>query len=288
MYKPWLTVLVYFHRAPVFRRTALAVVGLGLYAAAVTLLDRLLLPNVVTVGAQFHGMLGLVLGLLLVFRTNTSYDRWWEARKLWGQLVNDSRNLAIKVAACVRADAADKHRLGRCLADFAWGLKGHLQGGQPLQDLAGFRQATERPAHVPVHVATKIYEHVERWRRTGQLDGFEFWVVDQHTAALMHICGACERIQRTPIAFSHLWFVRQAIALYVVTLPWGLVEQFGAWTIPFTMLLSYLLIGVELIAEAIEDPFGHSDDDLRLDEICQGIERSVGDILPPVESASRG
>lgn len=100
----------------------------------------------------------------------------------------------------------------------------------------------------------------------------------------MNICGACERIQKTPIAHSHLWFIRQSIALYVLTLPWGLIEQFHFWTIPATMLLSYLLIGIELIAEAIEEPFGDSVDDLRLEEICRTIELSVCEILPPVES----
>lgn len=77
------------------------------------MLNRLLLTDVQAIGSQSRGLLGLALELLLVFGANTSYDRWWEARKLWGQLVNDSRNLAIKVAARVRADAQDKHQLAQ-------------------------------------------------------------------------------------------------------------------------------------------------------------------------------
>src|SRR5438132_9527807 len=99
----------------------------------------------VSLAAQFHGVLGLILGTLLVFRTNTSYDRWWEGRKLWVQLVNDSRNLAIKVETCVRADLADKQRLGRWLSDFAFALKGHLRGKIRLTDLPGF--ANEQVQH---------------------------------------------------------------------------------------------------------------------------------------------
>src|SRR5581483_8667479 len=114
--------------------------------------------------AEFHGFLGLILGTLLVFRTNTSYDRWWEGRKLWGQLVNDIRNLAIKVQTCVRASAAEKQRLGRWLTDFAWALKEHLRGGVELNQLPGFADATERPQHVPSYISTKIYDQFEAWR----------------------------------------------------------------------------------------------------------------------------
>ncbi len=280
MFKPWLEVLLSFRRSPVFRSLLPAVLGTGLYAAAVVYVDQNWFGRFVLIGAQLHGLLGLVLGLLLVFRTNTSYDRWWEARKLWGQLVNDSRNLAIKVAVCVRTDSADKHRLAEYLAAFAWSLKDNLQGGRPLQTLSPFRDSPDQPRHVPIYIAGKIYGHVERWRQTEKLDGFEFWVVDQHLAALMNVCGACERILKTPIAFSYLWFIRQAIAVYLLTLPWGLVEPFGYWSIPATMLLGYLLIGVELLAESIENPFGDSIDDLSLDAICRTIERDVTETLP--------
>jgi putative membrane protein len=281
MFKPVWTLLVAFRSSPVFGSLALAVLGVGLYSALVVFIDQKWFGHFVLISAQLHVLLGLVLGLLLVFRTNTSYDRWWEARKLWGQLVNDSRNLAIKVATCVRTDESDKHRLGVYVSTFAWALKDNLQGGRPLQSHAAFRDAVEQPRHVPIFLAGRIYEHVERWRQTGKLDGFEFWVVDQHLMALMNVCGACERILKTPIAFSYLWFIRQAIAVYLATLPWGLVESFGYWSVPATMLLGYLLIGVELLAESIENPFGDSIDDLSLDAICQTIERDVAEVLPP-------
>jgi putative membrane protein len=293
MIKPWIAILVSFYRTPVFRKVWLAAAALGVYSAAVVAADRIFLSETQTIGSQIHGLLGLVLGMLLVFRTNTSYDRWWEARKLWGQLLNDSRNLSLKVAACVRADARDKHELGQRLVEFGWALERHLRAGSiRLRDsktttgVAQSPQATventtaSSPVHQPMEAARSVYEHLERWRRTGQLDGFEFWILDQHAASLMNICGACERIQKTPISFSHLWFIRQSIALYLITLPWGLVEHFQYWAIPFTMLLSYFLVGVELIAEAVEEPFGRSVDDLRLEEICNSIEQSVYKTLP--------
>lgn len=145
MIRPWVLVLTGFHHTPLFGRVWLLVASLALYAALVALLHHVQLVRGTPIGAQFHGFLGLVLGALLVFRTNTSYDRWWEGRKLWGQLVNDSRNLAIKVQACVRAEPADKQRLGRWLADFAYALKEHLREGVRLAEVPGFADAVVHP-----------------------------------------------------------------------------------------------------------------------------------------------
>ena len=100
-------------------------------------------------------------------------------------------------------------------------------------------------------------------------------MLDQHATSLMNVCGACERIQKSPISASYRWFIRQMIGIYLLTLPWGLVETFGWWTIAAASLLSYFMIGVEMIAEEIEDPFGVTEDDLRLDALCHTIESSV-------------
>lgn len=219
MIRPWVLVLTGFHHPPLFGRVWLLVAILALYAAGVALLHQVQLVHGTLIGAQFHGLMGLVLGALLVFRTNTSYDRWWEGRKLWGQLVNDSRNLAIKVQACVRADRADKERLGRWLADFAYALKEHLREGVRLADLPGFSDAAVQPAPVPAYIATRIYQQLETWRQRTQLGEIELLFLDRHVAALMDICGACERIKKTPISVSYRWFIRQSIAIYLLALP---------------------------------------------------------------------
>src|SRR5262245_39296723 len=137
MVRYWISVLASFHSTPVFGRLWEACAGITMYSVVIVFIDRLWFAGEAGIGAQLHGFLGLILGTLLVFRTNTSYDRWWEGRKLWGQLVNDCRNLAIKVQTCVRAEPVQKLRLGRWLCDFAWALKGHLRGGGHLTDLAG-------------------------------------------------------------------------------------------------------------------------------------------------------
>lgn len=281
MVRSWASVLVSFHNTPIFGRLWEVGAGVTLYSALVVLIDRLWLGVETGIGAEFHGFLGLILGTLLVFRTNTSYDRWWEGRKLWGQLVNDSRNLAIKVQTCVRADSRDKQRVGQWLIDFARALKEHLRSSARLAELPGFADVKldHEPKHVPAYIASKIYEQFENWRQNDQLGGFELLFLDQHATSLMNICGACERIQKSPISLSYRWFIRQSIAIYLLTLPWGLMLSFGWWAVPAVAMLAYFMIGIEMIAEQIEDPFGVSDDDLRLDDFCQTIEKSVQDII---------
>src|SRR5260221_2938451 len=106
----------------------------------------------------------------------------------------------------------------------------------------------------------------------------------------MNICGACARIQKSPISLSYRWFIRQTIAIYLLTLPWGLMRSFGWWTVPAVAMLGYFMIGVEVIAEQIEDPFGESEDDLMLEDLCETISKSVGDIMTsaPNERGSDG
>jgi putative membrane protein len=128
---------------------------------------------------------------------------------------------------------------------------------------------------VPAFVSAKIYQQIEEWRQNDQLGGFELLFLDQHAASLMNVCGACERIQSSPISISYRWFIRQLIAIYMLALPWGLMQTFGWWLIPTVAMVAYFMIGVEMIAEAIEDPFGEDEDDINLDHLCGVIERSV-------------
>src|SRR5262249_8357386 len=139
--------------------------------------------------------------------------------------------------------------------------------------------------HVPLHLAFLVREQIEQWRTAGKIDGFEQIQLDVHARALMDICGACERIRKTPISYSYLAFVRQMIFLYLVTLPWGLVDSFEYWTIPAEVMAAYFLVGIELIAEEVGEPFGRGIDDLALDDICNGIETSITEVVAPASSS---
>lgn len=279
MLPDWMNLVALANSGVNFRRILSWVGTLTIYSVGVIALDWYFGGDIIQINAGFHTLLGLVLGLLLVFRTNTAYDRWWEGRKLWGQLVNDSRNLAIKIQTCVRADVAEKRELAAHLADFAVALKEHLRSGVRLGSLPSFSGTAFDPPHVPAYIAQTIYDQIERWRRTEELGGFELLFLDSHAASLMNICGACERIKKTPISASYRTFIRQSIAFFLLTLPWGVVDLLGWWTVPVVLGVGYFMIGIEVIAEDVEEPFGHGDDDLKLDDICATIEKSIQQIV---------
>lgn len=261
-----------------FTKTMPALIGVGLYCLFVSLIDDRT-GGAIHLTPSFHTLIGLMLGLLLVFRTNTAYDRWWEGRKLWGQLVNDCRNFAVKIETCVRAEQRDKIEVADRLSAFAVALKQHLRGGVKLQDLPPFADDREQPAHVPSYIVARIYDRLERWRLAEQLGGFELLFLDRHAAALLDICGACERILKTPISRGYRRFILQSIWVYILTLPWGLVDYLEWWTAPVTMLVAYLMVGIEVLAEQAEDPFGTDQDDLPLDDICATIDRNLKEIV---------
>jgi putative membrane protein len=222
---------------------------------------------------------GILLGVLLGFRNVQAYDRWWEARKLWGQLINDSRNLCLKVATFVKSDAADLRRFGRFVVGFAIALKHHLRGGQPLQVVPGFERETAAPAHVPLHFAAEVYAQLRDWRAAGKLSEFDALMIDPHAKALMDVSGACERIRSSPVPLSYRALLRHGTILYLASAPWFMAGEYGYMAIGVVALLAYFLLGIEMTAEDVEEPFGKDGDDLELTRFCETIRKSIEQVL---------
>ena len=229
--------------------------------------------------ANVFTLLGLALSVLLVFRTNSAYAKWWEARTLWGALVNSSRNLALKSRHFVPASAEDREKLGNLLALFATTLKDHLRDINSLPRVPGFEGLERGPHHAPSQVASRVYELIQSWRQKDLISDQMTRTLDTEARVFMDVCGGCEKILNTRLSFSYRLFVNKVVFLYVMILPWGLVQDFHGWTIPMVFVMSFLLIGLELVAQSVEAPFGTREDDLDLDGICSGIERTVKEIL---------
>jgi len=277
----WIHPFSRLHKIPVFKRVWLYLALMAAYTALVNWIADQSLPARVFKEAGAAAYSGVILGLLLVFRTNSAYERWYEGRKLWGQLVNDSRNLCLKVRAYVQASGLEKAQIGELIISFAYALKHHLRDSRPSQDLPGIGGGSvPEPGHLPVHVAGRVYETLWQWQQAGRVDGFMLLQLDRHARSFMDVCGACERIRGTPLAVSYRAFMRQGIALNLLALPWYMVPQFSiCWSLPLILIGAYFLIGLELIAEDIEDPFGRDGDDLPLDAICANIRTTVNEIL---------
>jgi len=279
--RSWYRPFVLLHRVPVVKRVWLWVAAMAVYTITVDWIAEENFPAHVFKEYGAVSSSGIILGLLLVFRTNSAYERWWEGRKLWGQLVNDSRNFTMKIRALDGIRHADKTRLGELIVSFAYALKHHLRGTQPSRPLPGVGAVDEEDSkNIPVHIAGKIFDLISKWRKDGAIDGLLVLQLDKHALALMDIAGGCERIKNSPIAISYRAFMRQGIALNLLAMPWYMSQILEVYyVLPLVLTSTYFLVGIELIAEDIEDPFGYDGDDLPLDNICAGIRRTVAQIL---------
>ncbi len=231
-------------------------------------------------GREGSAATGIILGVLLVFRNNTAYERWWEGRKLWGQLVNDSRNLMLKTTIMIHSDLAGQREMARLLTAFCTSLKDHLRGRSHLRDLPGFDLETENPNHVPQFLAGRVFQLLEGWLQAGKLDSAKVWLLDQHARGLMDVCGACERIRHTPLPLSYRALFRHGIVIYMLVTPIYVVPNLQLWSIPVICFLTYFLVGIELLAEEVEEPFGRSSDNLPLERYCDTIAASIREIVP--------
>jgi ion channel-forming bestrophin family protein len=230
-------------------------------------------------GAESTVLNGLVLGFLIAFRNNHAYDRWWEARKLWGELINDSRNLCLKVRALNGIESTERDAIGQCVIAFGDALKNHLRRRDGSDESPIENEPVKDKGHQPLQVAGAIYETLTRWQSAGRLDGWTLLWLNTEVKGLMDICGACERIRNTPLPSSYRALLRHGIALYLAIAPFYLIEDTGLAGFPVFILAAYFLLGIELVAEEIEEPFGQGGDNLPLERYCATIEASVREIL---------
>jgi len=248
------------------------------YSVAVTYADAEFFPHQQVKEAGAATIIGLILSLLLAFRTNTAYDRWWEGRKLWGQLVNDVRNMGLKVHNYLDVTKEQQREFADLLIAFPYALKEHLRGERPSEKVIGLVFTATDVEHAPLHIADRLFALTQV--KTNSNDKFEIdrLTVDPHLRAFMDICGACERIKSSPTPRSYTDLIWLLFGLYLLGLPWMLVPVIEQWAIPATVVGTFFAISLELLAEEVEEPFGCEVTDLPLDELCQKIERSVHQI----------
>lgn len=233
--------------------------------------------------------LGIVLSILLVFRTNNAYDRWWEGRMQWGALVNNCRNCAVLIhAAFPRDDKESRHFLAVHISNFCIALKEHLRNGVVLDELIFLSDEELRiystKDHLPNYIAYQICQRIQDVFLSDGIRGEDHLNIKLHTQELLNIAGACERIKKTPIPFSYAVFIKIFILSYVLLLPVALLPTFGYWTIPLVMLIFFAFIGIEMLAEEIEDPFGLDCNDLPTGTIAHTIKQNVFELLEAKQS----
>ena len=275
----------HFHTGPTAKALLRRLVVVGIYVTVITIAEMYYTdlrlkdtPN------SFLSAMGILLSLLLIFRTNTAYDRFYEGRQAWGSLVNNCRNLAIYFNAVLpEGDIVSRKFYAKAISNFPFALKNHLRDTPRMDELdiveEGERRDLSNFDHKPAGVSNQLWVKTEILYREGHISESQHINLNQYLTALMDVCGVCERIKSTPIPFSYMLFIKLFIILYVGLLPFTIIAAFGYLTVPAVLLTSYILVGLEMIGEEIEEPFGMERNDLPLNQLSQLIRVNVHDIL---------
>lgn len=280
--KHWISVLLSMHKADTLKTLASGMITMGIYAALVVYLEteyfKVDKDSTFRNISLIHTLLGFVLSMLLVFRTNSAYDRWWEGRKLFGKMVNDSRNLAIKLHAILSQDAKeDRDFFQKYICFFPHLLCRHLskQSTKMELDRDYHHKEMEQLPHPPNALVWRIQQRVQELYKKGLITGDQMRMLDMHISGFLDVCGGCERIKNTPIPYSYSSFTKKFIVIYVITLPIAYGMSIGYLMVALTVFVFYVLMSLEVLAEEVEEPFNNEENDLPIEIIAQNIERNV-------------
>lgn len=234
----------------------------------------------------------LVLSLLLIFRTNTAYDRFWEGRKLWGALVNTVRNLArgiwIVIEEPQATRRAEKEAALRLVVAFAVAMKLHLRREPVNEELMALMSSFQYfklkdTNHPSLEIAFWVEDYLQHQYELNRVNAYQLTRLQNLVDELVNILGGCERILKTPLPLSYAIYLKQLLVLYSLILPLELVSGLSWWTGPVMAFISFIFFGIEELASELENPFGHDPNDLPLDFICNTLLRNIESL---VENAS--
>ncbi|MEY4926259.1 MAG: hypothetical protein RI894_695 [Bacteroidota bacterium] len=286
--KEWLSFIFQFHKADTFRKLFPLIIIVGVYTAIIAYLELhyftfdkdSALRNI----SVLHSLLGFALSMLLVFRTNTAYDRWWEGRRQWGSLNNSSRNLAIKLDGLLaKNDIANRAFFAAVIGNIAVSLKNHLRHKfipEEWSNVEGYSiEQACASKNLPIASINILFKKLIDLKQQGILNDTHLLLLDNDLRVFSDTIGACERIKNTPIPFSYSVFLKKFIFLYVMTLPFGYAFTLNWYVVIVVMLIFYALASLELIAEEIENPFGTDPNDLPLNKLSDGIRSLTTQIL---------
>jgi len=283
--KDWIRLILQFHKSDTIRILFPSMLLIGLITAGITTIEFLYITEPIQGNITiFHQISGFIISLVLVFRINSAYDRWWEGRKLWGSLLNNSRNLAIKLNAIIpQTNLNERKDITALIANYAYVLKEHLRGNKSailieetiIINNEKYNDATHKPNYIAKQITQYSIELCQKNLKTPN----DYLIISENIDDLTEICGACERIKSTPIPYSYSIFIKKIVFIYIITLPIAFGLTAGFWSIPIVMIMFYAFASLELISEEIEDPFGTDENDLPTDEIAEKIKLNTQEIL---------
>jgi len=276
--------LLYIRRGSIVPAIAPRVLAIGGLAVGATLLAELWHPFAAGgLAVVPFTLLGLVLSIFLSFRNNACHERWWEGRKLWGQLLIEARGFARLANALLPADVVLRRRVSRPLVGFAHALAAQLRGREEIAAAMPWLEPDQLAAferrNVPDGLLALVAAELAASLRAGRIDSYLYGRFEAHLHALASVQGACERIAGTPLPFAYTLLLHRCVWLFCVLLPFGLAGALGWATPVVSMLLAYAFFGLDQVGEKLEEPFGLEANDLPLDAMVRTIEIDVLDAL---------
>lgn len=259
------------------------------FAILVTVLHGVVFAWKIPLNFVPFSLIGLTLAIFLGFRNSTSYARYWEARTLWGTLLNETRAL-VRQALTLVDPPSDVPVLTARLMAFVHALrhqlrmtdaKADLERLLAPQDCARVQAARYKPAILLLMTGEWLAERL----RAGQVSPALVQAMEVPLGRLTEALGGCERIASTPIPFTYSVIIHRTIYLYCVLLPFGLVDAIGPMTPVIVAFIAYTFFALEALSAEIEEPFGTEPNDLALDAMSAMIESTLremmGEALPP-------
>jgi putative membrane protein len=272
-----------------------------LYVGGIYYLHEQLKFTVLDLTMAISTVLGISVSLLLGFRTSAAYDRWWEARKVWGGIVNDSRTFVRQLHGFVAAGERDSAVRALAHQQIAWckALRSHLRSLDPLEGLEDHLPDTElrrltKQQNVPNAILATMQREAARLRADGALDPFGHLAIDGTMRRLCDHLGRCERINNTVFPVDYEVYTRWGIVIFILMLPFGMLDSTDLFVIPICLLVALFFATIEGVAHQLQDPFRSRGSDTPMTALCNTIEidlrQMIGDeVLPPkLEPDERG
>ncbi len=220
-------------------------------------------------------VMGSAVGLLLAFRTNSGYERFWEARTAWGAIVNRTRNLARQAHALFHAETTREVIL--LTLAFTHGAKHHFARSKSTPEVEALL-GTERTRELhlapgmPQRALLALSTLFARARREGTIDSIDQQRLEADVAVLIDQFGICQRIRSTPLPAAYVIQLRTALSFLLVSVPLAVGANFG-WFAPFLVfVIAYVFLGMAQIGTELEDPFERTRNDVNLEAISGTIQ----------------
>ncbi|WP_091491893.1 bestrophin family protein [Flavobacterium phragmitis] len=253
-----------------------------LFSLVVVYFKAFLLEHNLHINPAAFTLFGITLAIFLGFRNNVSYDRFWEGRKLWGALLNDTRSLTRQSISLINDKEYETKRdeFINLLIAFVYSLKHQLRHTNAEQDLKRlleneFAESLKEVRYKPIIILRELGNWIKKAKADGKIDSVTQLAFEENLNKLSDIVGGCERIASTPIPYTYSVLLHRTVYIYCFMLPFGFVETLG-WITPFIIVfIAYTFVALEAIADELEDPFGIQPNDLALDAMSEMIENTL-------------